>query len=493
MHRGYVLVVDDDEHVRQIMYDVLTKIGKYRVDVASDGFEGLEKIENNKYDLVFSDIMMPNLNGYDFIKEATKKDHYLPIVAITGYASIDNAVLAMKEGARDFITKPFKIDSLLHIAEKLVGERRLLKEMEDENNKISVNKLNQELFKRLQEITMFQTIMNELDTLFDNKELYDRLAEMFSKLLLAKQVIFGTVNNNRLIVKKAIGFHLSEIELVGSTWSSLVNFKKYKVFLPGDFHPYTGKRLNFSLLVVPMVINNEVFAIIAMGDKVDSPFFSEEEIALALSFVKKVVLKIENNALYDIFYNNLASTLRSLVVSIEARDPYTKDHSVRVTKYALDIAEVMNISTEKKEVLNFGGYLHDIGKIGVRDTVLLKNGPLTEEEFCEIRQHPVIGDNIIKPIKFFPKERELIRHHHERFDGKGYPDGLSGDKIPLIVRIINVADTYDAITSSRPYRQAKSHEYAVSELLRCKGTQFDPLVVEAFLKTPAGQGIKYET
>lgn len=492
MGKGKVLVVDDDENVQQVMYDTLTKIGNYDVDIAVDGYDGLEKIKNSDYDLVFTDLMMPNLDGYDFIKEATKVDQYLPIVAITGYASIENAVTAMKNGAKDFITKPFKISGILQTSEKLVGERKLLRELKNEDNNIIVSKLNQKLFNKLQEITMFQIITNELDMLIDNRELYDRLIEMFSKLLLARKVIFGTVNDGKLTVKKALGFPKCDIDLRYPVWANIINFKNYKVFCPGEDNPLTGKKLNYSLLVAPMVINNEVFAIIAIGDKADSPFFTDDEIALALSFIKKVVLKIENNALYDIFFNNLANTLKSLVTSIEARDPYTKDHSVRVTKYSLDIAEIMNISQEEKDVLNFGGYLHDVGKIGVRDTVLLKNGPLTDEEFCEIRQHPVIGDNILKPLNFFTKERELIRYHHEKFDGKGYPDSLSGEKIPLIVRIISVADTYDAITSSRPYRQAKTHEFAISELLRCKGTQFDPLVVEAFFKTPAGQGIKYE-
>jgi putative nucleotidyltransferase with HDIG domain len=235
-------------------------------------------------------------------------------------------------------------------------------------------------------------------------------------------------------------------------------------------------------------MNDDVFAILNLSNKADGTAFTESEISLALAFAKKAALRIENNALYEVFYNNLVNTLKALVTSIEARDVYTRHHSERVAAYSLAVADVMELPEEEKDVIRFGGYLHDIGKIGVRDTVLLKPGRLTDEEVAEIRLHPVIGDNIIKPIKFFPKERELIRNHHEKFDGTGYPDGLTGDKTPLIVRIIQVADTYDAMTSSRPYRKALSHDVAAAELVRCINTQFDGEVVRAFLQTPAGRG-----
>jgi HD-GYP domain-containing protein (c-di-GMP phosphodiesterase class II) len=122
--------------------------------------------------------------------------------------------------------------------------------------------------------------------------------------------------------------------------------------------------------------------------------------------------------------------------------------------YSLRMAELMGLPADEIDTLRFGGYLHDIGKIGVRDTVLLKPGGLTEGEMQEIRLHSVIGDEIVKPIRFFDRERKVIRHHHERYDGKGYPDGLAGNDIPLIARILAVADTYDAMTSHRPYRKA---------------------------------------
>jgi len=148
----------------------------------------------------------------------------------------------------------------------------------------------------------------------------------------------------------------------------------------------------------------------------------------------------------------------------------------------------MGLPAADMDAIRFGGFLHDIGKIGVRDTVLLKPGRLTEEEFAEIHRHPEIGDAIVRPLRLLAKEREIIRFHHERFDGKGYPDGLRGEEIPVLARILAVADAYDAMTSNRPYRTRRTHAFALEELRRCAGTQFDPQVVSAF----EGAGITWE-
>jgi putative nucleotidyltransferase with HDIG domain len=182
------------------------------------------------------------------------------------------------------------------------------------------------------------------------------------------------------------------------------------------------------------------------------------------------------------------NSLKALVISIEARDPYTRFHSERVTAYALQIAEVLKLSDEEKDAIKFGGYLHDIGKIGVKDGILLKPGPLNEAEMADIRLHPIIGDNILKPLKFFVKEREIIRYHHERYNGLGYPEGLAGDQIPILARVLAMADSYDAMTSIRPYRKAMTHDEAVEEIKRCANGHFDEKIVRAFLQTPVGRG-----
>lgn len=492
MDKGRVLIVDDDPIVRDVLYDILSNVGGYRADLAFDGIDALEKLKRQEYDVVFTDLTMPRMNGMDFLKETIRTIPGIPVVVITGFSSIDNAVNAMREGAKDFITKPFRIDTVLTVASKILGEGRLLHKISHNNDAENmVGKLNSELFKNLHEIGILQSISNEIDGIFSNREIYEKLVEMVSRLFMVKEASFGIVENGEIKIEAGIGTTARTISISKTILERVISSKSYCIALPGEINPHDGTSLTCPFFSIPLTMNDEVFGILSISQKADGTTFTDYEISLALTFAKKAALRIENNALYEVFYGNLINTLKSLVISIEARDTYTRNHSERVADYALQVAEVMNLSNDDKEIIRFGGYLHDIGKIGVRDTILLKPSMLTDDEFREIRLHPVIGDNIIKPIKFFPKERELIRHHHERFDGKGYPDGLAGERIPVVVRIMNVVDTFDAMTTSRPYRTARTHEYAVEELQRCSNSQFDGEIVNAFLQTPAGRGAAF--
>ncbi len=194
----------------------------------------------------------------------------------------------------------------------------------------------------------------------------------------------------------------------------------------------------------------------------------------------------------DFSYKELKKLYEGLIYSfinaIDAKSPWTKGHSVRVTNYALAIAKEMGLRDKDIETLRIAALLHDIGKIGTHDLILNKNGKLNEVETALVRTHPIKGEEILIPIRqlqisklqnIFP----IIRSHHEGIDGKGYPDGLKGEEIPLCARILHVADSFDSMTSDRPYRKAPGKEYAISELKKYSGTQFDPKVVEAFLRT----------
>jgi len=183
------------------------------------------------------------------------------------------------------------------------------------------------------------------------------------------------------------------------------------------------------------------------------------------------------------------STIRSLSNAVEARDRFTSGHSTRVSEIAVDIGRAMGLSDSDVERLEWAGILHDIGKIGVPDAVLMKPGRLTNEEYGIIQQHPVIGHNIVRPIKMLTSELPIILYHHERFDGKGYPDGIAGEDIPLLARVMSVADSFDAMTSQRPYRMVPlTVQETMDEIRRMAGTQFDPVVVAAFEKTVWAQG-----
>ncbi|MDY0016895.1 MAG: response regulator [Candidatus Delongbacteria bacterium] len=177
----------------------------------------------------------------------------------------------------------------------------------------------------------------------------------------------------------------------------------------------------------------------------------------------------------------LFGSLIIIATSIEAKDEYTKGHSNRVRLISVDIGKLMGLENKQLQILEYGAMMHDVGKIGVRDAILNKNKSLTEEEFDSIMSHPAIGANIVKNISFFNPMIDCIKYHHEKFNGKGYPEGLKGDKIPLLARIVAVADTYDAITTTRPYRKEKTSLEAVEVLTEGRGSQFDPDIVDVFV------------
>ena len=485
-----VLIVDDDQSIRSVLSDMVRTAGPYQTDIAMDGMDGMEKVRHDEYDIIFTDIKMPRMGGLEFMQEVRKLNPMIPVVVISAYAYLETAISAMKQGAADFITKPFTFNDIRHILNKVIRERELIKTFAGNGNKDAVvETLNSELYKRLQEINTLFTLSIELDEIKENASIFNRIVSMIARLLKVKRVALGLLENGTIESRYTIGIaHIEKLSLKGSIYEDVIRNKTHTVLEVGQKNPFSGYPLESEFLIIPLRLNNEVLGFLSITDKTDGYKFADEEINLALTLIHKACLRLENNALYEITYNNLINTLKTLILTVEARDSYTKQHSERVTKLSLEIADAIGCAQAEKDAIRFAGYLHDIGKIGVRDIVLLKPGGLTDEEFEEIKKHPVVGDNIVSPLGSFPLERLLIRHHHERFDGHGYPDGLRGEEIPLIARILSVADTYDSMTTTRPYRKGVDHKTAIGEINQCSSSQFDPVVVKAFMSTSTGRG-----
>lgn len=213
----------------------------------------------------------------------------------------------------------------------------------------------------------------------------------------------------------------------------------------------------------------------------DSGDLAAEEIEVVRAITAQASMAIENAALYEDIEKSYFSTVRALAKAIEVKDPYTHGHSERVTEYALMIADAMCLEEREKQKLKYAATLHDIGKIGIAGRVLNKAGGLTSEEYTHVKTHPILGESIVEPVEFLQGPRPIILHHHERYDGTGYPHGLKGEAIPLCARILSVADAFEAMRSDRPYRRALPLPRAVDELKRNAGSQFDPEVVKIFL------------
>ena len=318
--RVEILVADDEASIAESLRAFLEGIG-YLVSTAADGLAALAIFKERLMPLVISDINMPLLGGHELLREIKAVAPETEVIIVTGFATVDGAVKAIKDGAYDYIIKPFRIATIQHTVEKALNHRALILEN----------------------------------------------------------------------------------------------------------------------------------------------------------------LRLQENSL---------NVLRTMVNVLEQRDSYTAGHSRRVTEIAVAIATRIDLSEGELKTLRLAGIIHDVGKIGIEDTILRKPGRLTPEEFAMIRTHPERGVQIIEPLDFLKGALPIVRHHHECFDGTGYPNRLKGEEIPLGARIVAIADTYDAITTSRAYRRARGQDAALSEIGRCSGTQFDPYLARLFLEIcrPPGGG-----
>jgi putative nucleotidyltransferase with HDIG domain len=233
---------------------------------------------------------------------------------------------------------------------------------------------------------------------------------------------------------------------------------------------------------VPVLIRGKIFGVLAAVAGPECRALTEKDLFYLSFTTRSAASAIENMALYENLYENLFATLYGFVNALEARDLYTRQHSSRVTDIALVLGRELGCSNEELTVLNFAGPLHDIGKIGIRDEILLKPGQLSPDEFEKIKEHPIIGANMLNQLGMWERERQIIRCHHERFDGSGYPDGLRREEIPFLARILSVADAYDAMASDRAYRKRMEEGLILRILRDGSGHQFDPLVISAFQK-----------
>jgi putative nucleotidyltransferase with HDIG domain len=235
-----------------------------------------------------------------------------------------------------------------------------------------------------------------------------------------------------------------------------------------------------SILCVPLKVKDRVIGVVEVVNKKNRANFTDADVKLLSALASPAAIAIDNAKLYADLEQLFFAVVRSLAATIELRDPYTRGHSGNVARVARLIAAQAGRPATELERLELAGLLHDIGKIGIPEQVLNKPGKLTDEEFRVIQQHPMMGVKVVENVEQLADLVPVMRHHHERFDGKGYPDRLQGTAIPLWARITAIADTYDAMTSDRVYRKGMEPAAALAEINRCSGTQFDPALVKVF-------------
>jgi HD-GYP domain-containing protein (c-di-GMP phosphodiesterase class II) len=329
--------------------------------------------------------------------------------------------------------------------------------------------------------------MQNIDTFLD------LIIETVTEALVGKIGVLMLLDEDKkhLVVKSVFGTQVSNKEArfkVDEVIFGSVVKSKAPLLIPkvedNDGVKEHAELFDSPMICAPLVLHDHVLGVIAVSGRRHRDNFQEEEMNLLYNLALQTAIAIENSTLNHSAEQTYFETISALALAVDAKDTYSRGHLDRVAYYSVMIAQQLKLGPEDVKVLRDAARLHDIGKIGVTDMVLLKPGPLNDEEWEMMKKHPEIGEGIIKPIHSLRNLCDIVRHHHEKIDGSGYPDGLKGEEIKPLVRILTVADIFDALTTDRPYRKAFTMEKAIEELRRMKG-KLDMNIVEAFVEALA--------
>ncbi len=467
--RPRILVVDDEAVICDILRDYLLFVG-FAVATAGSGEQAVEVLRNDPfYDLVLTDLKMPGMGGLDLMRHLSESHTGLVMVIMTGFGTVETAIEAMKHGAFDYILKPFKPEDVVRVLRRGIEKQRLERENLALRESVGFYELSEALSSAMPLDDQLHMIVDLVRQNFgaEGAVIYiedphkagtyiQRATSGDARLLPRTERIFKAFLANELVL-----MHGEDV----AQWL-------------GDH--VTAERIVSSFMAAPLKMRGAPFGLLAaVSHKRDHRFTEGQRKGLAV-FAGRAAMAIETARMYGNLKETFTQTIEGFARALEAKDIYTGGHSDRVAMYSRLIAESMGLPVPQVDRIQHGGLMHDIGKIGIRSADLNKPQKLTPAEYLMFKSHPVQGKRIIEPISFLVHLVPCVYHHHEAWDGSGYPEGLDGQGIPLEARILAVADSYDAMTSNRPYRKALPHEIAIAELKRCSGRQFDPQVVEAF-------------
>ncbi|MBU2462384.1 GAF domain-containing protein [bacterium] len=368
------------------------------------------------------------------------------------------------------------------------------------NNQIAIVIENANLFSALVRKMSEKTVLSEVSKTVNSTISLDNVLDLSMRLVKqvmrveASSLLLLDKEKNELVFQVALGKKgeaIKEIRVpIGkgvAGWVAETGEPLYIKDVDGDerFFKEADKLSGFitkSIICVPLKVKDRLIGVAQAINPIGGQEVSQDDIELFSTIGSQMAIALENASLYKDLEELFFSTISTLVATIDAKDPYTHGHSQRVMEYSVAVAEELGQSKEEIKGVKLSSLLHDIGKIGVDEKILRKTGRLTDDEFSVIKTHPGLGADIVSHIKQLMAVSPGIRHHHERYDGQGYPTGLAANMIPLSARIIAVADTYDAMTSDRPYRQGLETKVALAEIEKFSGIQFDRTCADAFLQ-----------
>lgn len=460
-----VLIVENNEGLNRLIKKQLEQAG-FQTATAYTGKDCLGEITKLINPVLLLDYLLPDMTARNII-EKLREDNSTepPFVVMTGHGDEITAVEMMKLGARDYIVKSDGVADLIpHVMNRVLDD--VVKEQEH-------SRIEKELQRKDNDLQGLVETSQDLIWRCDTEGRYTFLNKMWEK-------------THKYSIKEMIGRKFTDFQNPEAARRDLVEFNKA---LHGEtISGYVTTHLTKTGITVYLILNavplydgsGNVIGVQGSAFDITEREIGSRELANSKEAFFNMLEDV--NEAYSELETLFKSLVSTLVSVLDAKSPWTKGHSERVALFTQMIAREIGLKEEEVSRCWLAGILHDIGKIGTYDYLLDKPDSLSIEEFDIVKKHPALGAEMLQGIKQLHDIVPYIRSHHEQYDGSGYPDGLKGDAIPLPAKIIHVSDSYDSMTTDRPYRPAPSVDYALSEFERCRGYQFDPKVVDAFLK-----------
>lgn len=484
-----ILVVDDERVIREILAEFLSLEG-FSVHTVEDGEKALTELRLRPYDLLITDLKMPRLSGLQLLERIEAERLGVLTVLMTGFGTVETAIEAMKKGAYDYLLKPFKVEEVIHVVERALYRQRLQTENIRLREALTIYKVSEAI-----------ALSHDIDHILD------------VVLRAALDEVKADVATLHLRDPRS-GNYEERVKVIAATEATIPGVPSpafpilAEQFAQGvPILAHGGKASRFftessapldlsSFVAVPLQVRANMVGVLNVFSFTQGKKFDEGHRKMLAVLASRAASAIDNARLYgelrstndDLVRANTSleemfqQTVAGFAQALEESDMYTRGHSERVAVYSEILARGLTLPDAEVRRIVQAGVMHDVGKIGVRYDMLNKPGKLTPEEVAVFREHPAKGKRILEPVPCLHPLIDGCWCHHEWFDGGGYPRGLSGHNIPLVGRVVAIADAYDAMTSDRAYRRALPHDVAIGEIERCAGTQFDPELAEAFVR-----------
>ncbi len=483
-----VLVVEDQPAVREIISEVVEDLNvPMRIGQASSLKEARELLTHQHWDGLVTDLSLGDGQSLDMIAELYAESIAVPpVILVSGFLSARRLRQAKELNIEYVLAKPFNPEALLDCMRQALtieDTPRLPQHRLSEH----ANRLLPEMFEMDRKLGLLFRMFDEMPKQKDVSGVCNSALNLAMEMIHAQGGYLALYERSqkKLVRVAAQGLphdaSATTCHIHDTPFSPLIHAgKEYIESIPSS--PIAGTcwpdvHLT-SYVAVPVYLQGIPMGVLCLFDCISSEPLADESRHMLGLLIKKLDTLLDNRAVHAALAESMNETLIALVRSLEARDRYTKDHSSRVSALAVHFAQALGLDDDSVQLIKTGGLLHDIGKVGIADSVLLKPGRYNDQEYAIMKAHPSIGDSILKNMDTLVRERLIVRHYHERWDGKGYPDKLGNTDIPFEARIVCVADAIDAMTTHRVYRMAKPLSFCAEQLKFNAGTQFDPQVVD---------------